>query len=335
MRAPGSGSPRMLRVAILAYAGLIALPLAAAAQAPGSRAEDPAPMPAPDALPRTPLSESLTGQAAIDYHAGRILFDDQDYAGAAIKFDRAYDESHDPRLLWNVAACEKNLRHYAKVSQLLERYVVAAGATMPPEHRADVNEVMRTMRLLISTVRISTDLPGALVFVDDEPVGSTPLPGPITLDLGRREFRLTKPGYKEQRFTRDVTGGSQLVFDLVLERVDDSGQLRVIASPAQSIRIDGRIVGEAQWSGTLPAGDHVLRVTGDGMRTYDKDIAVTAGETRTLYVTLDREPSGVPAWVWIGAGVVVAGGLATTGYFLFRSPREVGPEPASLGEVSL
>jgi hypothetical protein len=33
--------------------------------------------------------------------------------------------------------------------------------------------------------------------------------------------------------------------------------------------------------------------------------------------------------------VVVAGGLATTGYFLFRSPREVGPEPTSLGEVSL
>jgi hypothetical protein len=305
-----------------------ALPLRAAAQAPS-------PQSAP-VVAHSSLAESLTGQAATDYHAGRILFDDQDYAGAAIKFERAYEESRDPRLLWNVAACEKNLRHYTKVLALLDRYVAEAGATMQPEHRAEVDEVIRTVKLLVSSVRLTANLPGALVLVDDVPVGTTPLSGPITVDLGRRSFRITKPGYQEQELTRDVTGGSQLTLDVVLERVVDSGQLRVVAGSGATIRVDGAIMGHEEWTGTLAAGEHTLRVTGDGMRPYDKEISIVATQTRTLYVSLEPEPSrGVPTWVWIGAGVVVAGGLATTGYFLFRGPREVAPETASLGEVSL
>jgi hypothetical protein len=319
-----------LRCGLLAVAS--GLPLTAAAQAPSA-------LPAPAATAaqqRRPLADSLTGQAATDYHAGRILFDDQDYAGAAIKFERAYEESHEPRLLWNIAACEKNLRHYATVAALLDRYIAEAGATMPPEHRAEVDEVIRTVKLLISTVRLNVDHRGALVFVDDLPVGTTPLPGPITVDLGRRSFRITKPGYQDQELTRDVTGGSQFTLDVVLERVVDSGQLRVVAGSAASVRIDGGIVGQGEWTGTLPAGEHVLRVTADGMRPYEKEIDIVAGQTRTLYVSLESEPSGgVPTWVWIGAGVVVAGGLATTGYFLFRGPREVAPETASLGEIPL
>lgn len=306
-----------------------ALPLMAAAQSPVPAP----PAPAPDLTPpiRRPLSESLTGQAATDYRAARILFDDGDYTGAAIKFDRAYEESHDPRLLWNVAACEKNLRHYAKVSVLLDRYLAEAGTTMPPDHHAEVDEVVKTVQLLISTVVVRTSEPGVLVYVDEEPVGSTPLPGAITLDLGRRTFRFTKPGFKEQQLTRDVAGGSQLDLDVSLERVDDSGQLRVIASVGQTIRIDGQVVGDGQWSGSLPAGDHTLRVTAAGMRTYDKNVTVVAGDTRTQYVTLDREPTaGVPAWVWVGGSVIVAGGLATAGYFLFRGPREIAAEQGSL-----
>jgi TolA-binding protein len=58
-----------------------------------------------------PLASSLRGQAATDYQAARILFDDGDYAGASLKFQHAFEESGDARLLWNIAVCEKNLRH--------------------------------------------------------------------------------------------------------------------------------------------------------------------------------------------------------------------------------
>src|SRR3954464_2944682 len=42
-----------------------------------------------------PLSESLIGAAKADYDAGVILFEEQDYTGALIKFQRAFDSSAD------------------------------------------------------------------------------------------------------------------------------------------------------------------------------------------------------------------------------------------------
>jgi hypothetical protein len=303
---------------------------------PASAASEPEP---PPAAPGTalPLSASLSGQAATDYQAGRLLYDDRDYAGASVKFQRAYDQSRDPRLLWNVAACEKNQRRYASVLYWLERYVREAGASMTAEHRAEVDEVMRTVRLLISTVRITIDQPEVSIFVDDVPIGTSPLMEAIRVDLGRREFRLEKPGFKDQRFAQDFAGGSEVSLHRVMEPEDKTGRLTVFASAGDTIRIDGQVVGQNQWTGVLPGGDHELRVTAEGKREYDRNVSVTAGQARSIYVTLEEAEASIPAWVWVGAGAVVAGGLATGGYFLFRSPHRASGEVGTLGtgEVEL
>src|SRR5262245_19046704 len=83
-----------------------------------------------------PLSEALTGSAKAEYDAGKILYADGDYAGAALKFGSAYDLSKDPRLLWNMAGAEKNHRHYARVEQLVKRYVSESGAAVNEADRA-------------------------------------------------------------------------------------------------------------------------------------------------------------------------------------------------------
>src|SRR6187399_1311780 len=76
---------------------------------------DAAPPRAPAADEPRSLSDVLTGEAKTHYDIARILYRDGDHAGALAKFRRAYEISHDVRLLWNMAACEKNLRHYVKV----------------------------------------------------------------------------------------------------------------------------------------------------------------------------------------------------------------------------
>src|SRR3954462_5833949 len=64
----------------------------------------PSPVPAPSGVGTeiAPLAESLTGQAKADYDAGRLLFGDDDFAGALVKFQRAFDNVRDVRLLWNM-----------------------------------------------------------------------------------------------------------------------------------------------------------------------------------------------------------------------------------------
>src|SRR5262245_5084124 len=89
---------------------------------PGPATTAPAATGAPSAAASTPsapsppktLSETLTGMAKAEYEAGRILYGDKDYTSAIAKFQQAYQLSNEPRLLFNIAVCQKNLRKYSK-----------------------------------------------------------------------------------------------------------------------------------------------------------------------------------------------------------------------------
>src|SRR5882672_3314772 len=88
------------------------------------------------------LSETLTGTAKASYEAGKLLFVDGDFAGAEIKFHAAYDLSHDARLLWNMASCEKSLRHYARAARLVHEYLDAGGAQLTDQDRGDAKQLL-------------------------------------------------------------------------------------------------------------------------------------------------------------------------------------------------
>lgn len=91
--------------------------------------------PAPAAAPST-ISDTLTGQVRKDYDTARVLLADGDFGGALVKFTAAYDASKDGRLLWNIAACEKTLRHYARAVALLRRYAEAPTTNANDKHDA-------------------------------------------------------------------------------------------------------------------------------------------------------------------------------------------------------
>src|SRR6478735_3963996 len=82
------------------------------------------------------LSDSLVGLAKKEYSAARILYQDGDYVGALLKLKSAHYISHDPRLLWDMAACEKNMRHYAAVMRLVEEYLAAETDVVTAQDRA-------------------------------------------------------------------------------------------------------------------------------------------------------------------------------------------------------
>lgn len=280
------------------------------------------------------LAEALTGQAALDYRAALLLFDDGDFAGAAFKFKRAFEQSNDARLLWNIATCEKHQRHYAAVLALLERYQRLA-PNMSHADREQVAAVLGTIKQLVSRVRVRALQPEVSVFVDDAPRGTTPLLEPLWVDLGKHVFRFTKPGFQDSTVVRELAGGSEITLEVSLQPLASTGQLRVEAQTADMIRVDGKLVGNAPWQGPLPPGVHMLRVTRAGMQPYETEVNVAAGDTRTIYVTLQPASSGVPAWVWVGAGALALGGLATGGYFLLRPTPTAEPIMGTLDTMSL
>src|SRR6476659_2298821 len=97
--------------------------------------------PAPPPGPK-PLSEALSGAAKSDYDSGKLLYGDGDFSGARIKFQGAYDRAPDPSWLWNIAACEKGMRHYAKVMITLRKYLETGADLLTAQDRADAKDLL-------------------------------------------------------------------------------------------------------------------------------------------------------------------------------------------------
>jgi len=296
---------------------------------------------------RKPLAESLTGVARAEYEAGRILYVDGDYQTAVVKFDRAYQESKDPRLLWNMAAAEKNLRHYVRVEELVRRYIDESGAQLTETERADAQALLDTVSQFIGDVTIKVQPDGANVAVDGAAVGVTPLEKPVRLEIGTRAFEISKQGFLPHRESFQISGGSQLL-EFSLEQELHQGTLRILADPGNIIHVDGKVVGTTEWSGTIASGAHNVHVTADGFRPYRSDTVVQDSQTTTLRITLQEEAKPLGAmtpedsgkdytWAWIAGGAAVVSGLAIGAYFIFR-PEDSGPPPpvdGTLGTIEL
>jgi hypothetical protein len=291
--------------------------------------------------PPPPLTESLTGAAKDEYEAARLLYQDGDYAGAKLKFERAHELSKDARLLWNMAAAEKNLRHYASVLRLLDRYLAEGGELLTPTDRADAQSVIDTVKSFVAKLTIEVNEAGAEVSIDDQVVGTSPLAEPVLVDMGTRRIRVEKAGFKSHVENKKLPGGGEVRVQVKLSPDRHEGTLRVVAGSGDTIRVDGKVVGKGQWEGKLPSGAHTLSVSASGKRTFQTDVVVSDDQTRTERVQLEaeaaagdpmRDRDSGPPWAWIGAGAALAVGIGVGAYFLLRDD-EAEPARAIPGTI--
>ena len=183
--------------------------------------------------------------------------------------------------------------------------------------------------------------PDAMVSVDGESVGSTPMRGPLLVDRGVHTVTVTKNGFADLSTQISVTDAGDVHLQAPLVPVVavaaqlHEGRVAVHARPGDAIAVDGRVVAGEIWEGTLPSGVHPVRVTSPGKQPFQADVLVQDGQTRTLDVKLepDRGGPGVPAWVWMVGGTVLAAGATTAGYFLLRTADESSPIMGSIATV--
>jgi hypothetical protein len=318
-------------------------PVQASPQAPPAAAPTPTPaaQPPPAAPaaqppgapgPLRPLGETLTGPAKAEYEAAKLLYGDGDFGGAFMKFRQAYVLSSDARLLWNLAVCEKNLRHYARVIRLVEQYQTYGANVTTPEDRQEASALLAAVRSFVAPVTLQVSEPGASVYVDDELVGQTPVQGQIMVDIGNRRLKVQKPGFRTFDDIQPITGSQSVVVTVQLVREIHEGRLIITAPEGSTIQLDGQPIAQARWDGKVASGGHTLRVIAQGMRPYQSEVVIKDDEARTLQISLEPEQKsggGVPAWVWIGGGVLVAGGAAVGGYFLLK-PKSEAAAPGTI-----
>jgi len=280
-----------------------------------------------------PLSESLWGDARDAYQAAGERLAAHDFAGALGKYEQAYEVSHDPRLLFNMAICERDLHAYARMQGLLLRYEREAGDTLNPEQRADIAAALAAIHSLVGTVKLAVNEVGADVSVDGERIGVTPLAAPFTVDTGVHAIRVTKPGFDAAEQNIDVPGGDQETVAITFVALVGAARLIVSSDAAATISLDQKPLARGRFDGRVPSGLHDILVTENGKRAYQAQVSLTDGDIKSLQIALVDTPRPV-LWPWIAGGAAVVAGAIVGGYFLFKHD-DSGGLSGSLGSVGI
>ncbi len=178
-------------------------------------------------------------------------------------------------------------------------------------------------------LRVSANVAGALVFLDDPKLERPPwgrAPYAELISPGVHEVVVTAPGYQPERARVDVAAGDQKEIAVTLVRLDH-GMVRIDSNVSEArFVVDGRPVGtwkqgQPALQVELPAGRHELVATADSHKELRSVFEVPRGQVLPLRAQLvPKYPRGT-AWTQaiIGAGI-----LGASTYFGVESNRLYG-----------
>jgi hypothetical protein len=238
------------------------------------------------------VRDQLPEDARKAWDNATTFFAAHQYDGAAVEFLRAYETSKNPRVLFNVGVCEKNLLHYARALGRLRQALVEGAGKLSTQETKAITDAIHVLEGLTTTVEISTNEAGAEVFIDDVAIGTTPLPGAVPIDPGEgRIIRVQKDSFEPQTRTIAVDLSSKPHLNFVLERRErrTNVSVHVTGTPGATIAIDGRDVGQEEFSGDIPAGRHSFDVRAPGFVPMHQNAEVVYGEPFKLSLTLAPE----------------------------------------------
>lgn len=129
------------------------------------------------------------------------------------------------------------------------------------------------------TLKVSE--PGAVVTIDDKPIGTTPVLAPVRVPVGSHKIRVTKEAFAPFEATKDVGGDARVDVDVTLTKAATTGHLVVKDTSGTPVRVvlDGVDVGAAPWEGDVAPGAHDVVVKSSTATAPRRQVDVAQGKT--------------------------------------------------------
>lgn len=154
-------------------------------------------------------TEAQKESARAHFKLGVDFYRERNYRAALIEFQRAYADSPHYKLLYNLGQASLELQEYASAIDYLTDYLKEGGTEIAPERAAEVEQSIRYLESRIAYVRIATNEPGADLYVDDTPVGKSPLSEAVRVGAGRHKFSAVREGQPPVERKIDVAAGDE------------------------------------------------------------------------------------------------------------------------------
>ena len=248
--------------------------------------------------------------AQLRFQRGVELYNEGDLGGAFVEFKRAYELVPSYKILYNLGQVSYQRHDYASALRYFRQYLGEGDEAIPFDRQREVVAEIAKLAPRVGSVAVQALDDGAQVFVDDAPMGTTPV-GTLLVNVGRRKIDLVARGGEHTTRVVEVAGGDvvrvsfpRLAPDAVAARVEPAPARRltdVVVTPwpvaAASMPIMAAPAPEPATSTTVP-------------------LLVSTPPTPTA-------PKATFPWKsWTVTGLLAAG-AATTGVMAVISKREL------------
>jgi len=276
------------------------------------------------------LREQLPAEAQKHWDTAIALFQRGQFDGARTSFNAAYDASKNPRVLFNVAVCEKNLGRYAKAIEVFKKELADGKGQLSTEEENEVKAQITGLEQYVASLTVDVSEAGAEIFVDETKVGVSPLPGPVSVQLGERRVRVSKPGFADARETIELKGGSSGKVTLKLTPMVKTALVNVAVVGPQNavVKVDGKEVGPAPYKGQVVVSPepHQFSAEAPGWVPASQPAVVREGEPLNLTLKMSPEQQkGKLVVVAKPEGAVIEIDGKVVGATKWEGPVDAGP----------
>jgi hypothetical protein len=323
-RAPSSQSEERMRIRRRRLRPVVTAAAVAAAAAVLAVSPRAARAQAAPAAPANGTDGDRTAQAGEHYGRGVRLYQEEDFAAAAIEFKRAYELAPNFAVLYNIGQSYYSLRDYASAVEALERYERDGGAQIPAERRAQIEREIRELRGRVAHVSVMPSVEGADVSLDDAPLPRGPDGTPRLIGAGRHRFTASKAGYAPATRIVDVAGGDTLTVKLDLVPESQTASTGALA-PTEHANYTGAVLTGIVGVAGIGVGTVFGVLTLQNKSALDGEC--TGAKLCPAHAQSDIDAygrNGAIAGVGLGVGAV---GVVLATYFFFHERGKEGSSP--------
>jgi PEGA domain len=291
----------------------------------------------PAALAGEARADDKAEEASAHFKRGVAFYKDKDFPPALVEFKRAYELAPNYIVLFNLGQTARELKDYAAALSAFEQYLRDGGPKISGARRKEVTAAVDELRNKVGKIKITVNVDGAEIGVDDVAVGTSPLAAPLVVNAGRRKVSARSSGYAPLQRVVEVpsTDETPVTLDLVkltadTPRGEPSPPPTPPAKPGPSIVV-WALLGTTGALGIATAITGGLAVSAHG--TLKSDLGVFPGNPQAIADAQSKTKSlanATDALIGLTAAAAVA-----TGVFFFVVPRlgektQVGVSPTGV-----
>ena len=237
----------------------------------------------------TAHADNSADEADLAFRLGNEAYGDRQYALALQQYFLSYRLVPNRNVLFNIARCFEALERY---DEAYRYYHDLSSQKLGAQDRREVARSLQRIRPRVALVELSSEPPGADVYVDRVDLGSrgqTPLT--LALPAGPHTIILQREGHEPAELKQKLVRGRELEAKLKLELI--TGTASISGTPIGAwVREmpDGPTLGTLPASVRLPPGRRILYVGADGHGTSQLIVDVQANGESSAQVALGPAP---------------------------------------------